>query len=111
MAIENDKVIFSRKHVLHDIKNSIKNLIDAGIRIEKAYSFGSYANGKPKEYSDIAVVSDDFCGIRFNDGEKTIKLYAVANDFMEIHPYKPEEFTKWDPFVKEILRTGIKVWC
>ena len=112
MPVKKNKIIFTKKQAIQDIKESIKNLINSGIKIKKAFLFGSYANGTPKNYSDIdlALVSNDFEGIRFFDNKKIIYSHAITNDFIETHPYKTTEFTTWNPFVKEILRTGIRVW-
>ncbi len=108
---------------MHNKKNIEKmirdlyELISDKIKIDGIYLFGSYAKDKAHEYSDIdiAVLSSDFEGIRFIDGSKISKIILHETypelpfvDF-EIHPYKTNEFTEDDPFVAEILRTGIKI--
>jgi predicted nucleotidyltransferase len=97
------------------IKKLIKKFIDAAqednISISQAVLFGSYAKGTNHKWSDIdlAVVSDDFEGIRFYDNQKL--FYAKDNSSFEIepHPYRPEDFTEDNPFVKEILAHGIRI--
>jgi predicted nucleotidyltransferase len=81
------------------------------ININSIYLFGSYANGKAHEYSDIdlAVLSDDFEGIRYFDNLKISPSKLRTNRRLELHPYKTEDFNKNDPFVKEILESGIRV--
>lgn len=92
-------------------------LISDKIKIDGIYLFGSFAKGCPHEYSDIdiAVLSPEFEGIGFIDNSKISRIIIHETypdlpyvDF-EIHPYKTEEFTQDDPFVAEILRTGIKI--
>ncbi|MFA3783480.1 nucleotidyltransferase domain-containing protein [Melioribacteraceae bacterium 4301-Me] len=87
-------------------------LISDKIKIDGIYLFGSYAKGNPHKDSDIdiAVLSQAFEGIRFIDSSKISRIIINETyvDF-EIHTYKTEEFTEDDPFVAEILKTGIKI--
>ncbi|MCF8261787.1 MAG: nucleotidyltransferase domain-containing protein [Melioribacteraceae bacterium] len=87
------------------------NRISKDYTIDAAYLFGSYANGTAKEYSDIdlAIVSNMFEGSRFFDRQKLAKYVLETSVDLEIHPYKTEEFTEDDPFVKEIIKTGRKI--
>ncbi|MCW5895595.1 MAG: nucleotidyltransferase domain-containing protein [Bacteroidetes bacterium] len=80
-------------------------------RIRDVFLFGSYAQGTPREYSDIdvAIVSDDFIGDRFDDVKSLIKYMLRTSIDLEIHPFKTEDFTPDNPFVEEILRTGKRV--
>ncbi|MEO0094271.1 MAG: nucleotidyltransferase domain-containing protein [candidate division WOR-3 bacterium] len=105
MAIRKNKII-------SEIKNVIAFLEKNGIEITAAYLFGSYAKGKPSEWSDIdvALVSDNFTGIRFYDIEKLISVLKKYNHFIEFHPFKKENFNpKNDLFIKEVVSTGIKI--
>ncbi len=95
----------------------LHKLISDKIKIDGIYLFGSYAKGNPHEDSDIdiAVLSPEFDGIGFIDNSKISRIIVHETypdlpfvDF-EIHPYKTEEFTENDPFVAEILKTGIKI--
>lgn len=86
-------------------------LISDEFPVKSIYLFGSYAKGNAVDGSDIdiAVVSDKFEGRRFWDREKLGK-YVVKSSFdLEVHPYKTENFTEDDPFVKEIIKTGLKI--
>lgn len=105
MASKNDKVI-------KEIRSLIKSLEKGHIIINAAYLFGSYAKGTAHEWSDIdvAVVSDDFCGVSFYDFKRLIPLIRDYNSFIEIHPFKSEDFDpNEDLFVKEIVETGVKI--
>jgi predicted nucleotidyltransferase len=79
--------------------------------LKGVYLFGSYARGNAREYSDIdlAVVSDNFEGSRFFDKKKLNKYILKTSVDLEIHPFKTEDFTEDNPFVKEILQTGRRV--
>jgi len=96
---------------LNKILSRFIQLVSSEINLRKVYLFGSYAKGKPHEYSDIdlALVSDDFEGSRFFDKRKTNKFLLKTTTDLQIHPYRPEDFTEDDPFVAEILRTGIRI--
>jgi predicted nucleotidyltransferase len=75
--------------------------------------YGSYSRNKQRKWSDIdiALVADEFKGIGFFDA----KLYSgilIKYPEMDIQPrtYNTKDFTpKKDPFVEEILKTGIEI--
>jgi predicted nucleotidyltransferase len=81
-----------------------------GIHLRRAILYGSYSRNQQKEHSDIdiALVADEFIGVGFED----VKLFLdTLRDYILIQPktYSTEDFEKGDPFVKEILRTGIEL--
>lgn len=97
--------------VIDKIHRFIKEVKKYNINISKAVLFGSYAKGNYNEWSDIdlAVVSEDFEGIRYLDNCKMTKAkLAVSYDISSL-PYRPEDFTPDDLFVKEILQHGINI--
>ncbi len=102
--------MYSKKD-LNNLIAQLLNLIKSEININRVYLFGSYAKGNANEYSDIdlALVSDDFEGSRFFDKKRINKYLLKTTTDFQIHPYKTEEFTEENPFVAEILRTGIKI--
>jgi predicted nucleotidyltransferase len=81
------------------------------ITISKAILFGSYAKGTNHEYSDIdiAVVSNEFEGRRLYDNIKLVDATLRTSIDIETHPYRPEDFTEDNLFVKEILEHGIRI--
>lgn len=99
------------------IKNSIMKLVKAyidklnenNLYIEKAVLFGSYVKGNYKEFSDIdiALISKEFTGIRFLDREKIVPLRRKIDNRIEPMPFRPEDFTKDNPFANEIITNGI----
>lgn len=82
-----------------------------GIHVQQAILFGSYVTGKYDEWSDIdlAIVSKDFVGDRFEDRNKIRKITLKVNSDISPMPYRPEDFNESDYFVKEILETGIRI--
>jgi predicted nucleotidyltransferase len=100
-----------KREDINSIINKFIALVSIEFPVKSLYLFGSYANGNARQNSDIdiAIVSDKFEGRRFWDREKLGK-YVIKSSFdLEVHPYKTEDFTEDDPFVKEIIRTGQKI--
>ena len=57
----------------------------------------------------MALVSEIFEGIRIKDRNKIRLITLNIRSDIEVQPYRPQDFNTDDPFVKEILETGIKV--
>lgn len=93
-----------------DIIKKYINEISKYYKIQEVYLFGSYAKGTNNEDSDIDVA------IIINSDENTFDLlvelmmYTQNIDLrIEPHPIKIEDFENGNPFVQEILDTGLKV--
>ena len=89
----------------------IEQLESIGIHVQQAILFGSYASGTNDEWSDIdlAIISKDFIGNRFEDRNRIRKITLQVNSDISPMPYRPEDFKDSDYFVKEILETGIRI--
>lgn len=84
----------------------------AGISISGLYIFGSQVKGTAKKWSDIdiGVVSPDFTGNRFDEGVKLMDYSHKIDDFIEPHPFTPEDFEdKYYTLAQEVKRTGVKI--
>lgn len=93
------------------LKKYIHTLEEKHIHIQRAVLFGSYADGRANEWSDIdiALVSDSFDGDRFDDRGKIRKItLSVSSDISPL-PFRPEDFITENPFVREILEKGIRI--
>ncbi|GHV02999.1 hypothetical protein FACS189485_04980 [Spirochaetia bacterium] len=84
------------------------------IPIDKVYLYGSYAKGTPHEWSDVDVC---FFSKQF-EGEKSVtvisKLMEIAWKYnpdicFEPNAFPTSELENDNPFVKEILHTGIEI--
>ncbi len=93
------------------IRQYLEQLDNMGIHIQQAVLFGSYASGNYDEWSDIdlALVSDDFSGDRFEDRNRLRRITLQINSDISPMPFRPEDFTPRSYFVKEILETGIRI--
>ncbi len=99
------------ERIINDVKVFIEQLKDE-IDIQSVYLFGSYTKATNKEYSDIdvAIVSDTFDGFVFSDNEKILNKTKNINRLIEPHPFRTEDFTTDNPFVKNIISTGVKIY-
>jgi len=93
------------------IDQYIRVLEDNHIHIRKAVLFGSYARGRADGWSDIdiALVSEDFEGNRFDDRDKIRKMTLSVSSDLSPLPFRPEDFSPENPFVKEIIEEGISL--
>jgi predicted nucleotidyltransferase len=97
---------------IHRLLNKyVEELEKNRIPIRQAVLFGSYAAGGSHEWSDIdiALVSDVFEGIRIRDRNKIRKITLDISSDLSPLPFRPEDFTLEDPFVREILEHGINI--
>lgn len=93
------------------IDDFIAELNSNNIRIDRAILFGSFATGTYTKWSDIdlAIVSPDFAGDRFADRDKIRRIKLKLSSSLEPVPYSPETFSTDDPFVKNIIATGVTI--
>lgn len=100
-----------KKEAIAILKKYIKFLVDNKYKIKEAYLFGSYARGMNHEDSDIdvAVFID---GLK--DGYGTmLQLMKYRYQFdlrIEPHVLSQKDIKDRNPFVNEILKTGVKIW-
>jgi len=79
--------------------------------VSKIILFGSYSTGRQHDYSDIdvAVVSPDFTGDRIEDQLRLMKYRRTVDLRIEPMPFTPGEFVPTNPFVRNIVETGVVV--
>ncbi len=102
-----------RREIKKIITQYIGRLGLLGVDVSHIILYGSYANGKPKEYSDIdiAVVSPTFK--KFDIFERQEILSKAHHRFGEpIEPiaFTPDQIKKKKGFIKEIVDTGIVIY-
>ena len=99
-----------KNETLDIVQKYISILKENNINVQYVYLFGSYVQDNYNSDSDIdlAVIID-----RFDDSLsiqlKMMKLRRNIDTRLEPHPYTSKEWTKENPFVKEIILTGRKM--
>ncbi len=102
--------MFTKKDLMKYISDYILECNKLGVHFKKVILFGSYARNMAHKWSDIdlALVSDDFTGIILEDIAKITRADIKFVD-IEPHIFNTAYFEKGDPFVEEILKTGIEI--
>ena len=80
--------------------------------VDRALLFGSYAKGTADELSDvdIAFFFRDYGGqTRFDIGMQVLKLCRDYKAYFEPLVFETAEIERENPFVNEILRTGVEI--
>lgn len=91
-------------------KKFIKSLDKAGIKVDKAYLFGSFAKGKAKKDSDIdvCIVSPSFSRDYLAEMVKLRKYSLKIDSRIEPVPFLPEDLEdKYSTLASEIKKYGI----
>jgi len=101
----------NKELIYQTIQRYIIELGKRDIRVIGAYLFGSYVRGRADEWSDIdvAILTNSFIGDSFDFKFLLMKIARDIDVDLEPHPFTVDEFTKDNPLVEEILRTGEKV--
>lgn len=91
-------------------RDFIDDLKNSGIKLRMAYLYGSFARNSYHEDSDIdlALIADEFTGVGFVD----VSMFTgVLKNYSRIQPktFSTEYFHKGDPFVDEIIKSGIEI--
>jgi len=96
------------KEIIFQCINELKK---NNIPIDEVILFGSYAKGNYTEYSDIdlLIVSPIFKGRRMEDRKKIRKYILKISSHLEIIPCSRKEFQEKNPFIEEIIKSGIKI--
>lgn len=85
-------------------------ILPSDLGVKKAYLFGSFAQGKEREESDIDVAlivenMPDF----FSTQRQLRKLRRNIDLRIEPHPIQAQDFNSSNPFAYEIKKTGIEI--
>lgn len=85
------------------LKEKEYNILDA-------YLFGSYAKGTYNEDSDIdlAIIFDSYKD-SFDTQVNLMKLRRKFDLRIEPHPFLKKDIVEFDPFITEVMRTGVKI--
>ena len=105
------KKSISNKLIMEIVQKYAGKILE-NYNVEAIILFGSYAKGTEREDSDIdiAVVTDDIENDVFDEEVKLMILrrgidYRIEPHIIRIQDYKEKN----DPFIQEVIDTGIKV--
>jgi predicted nucleotidyltransferase len=104
MALSEDQVVKIIKGFIAELRRKIP--------IKEFILFGSYAQGFPKEYSDIdlAVISDWFKDKpKIENMQYLSRIAASYNSLIEALPFTEEEYSNLDKrsFLASIVKSGL----
>ena len=97
--------------IIDIVKKYIAELEKHHIPVREAILYGSYANGRVREESDIdvALISEAFTGDRFEDRRRSVPLRRKIDNRIEPMPFTPAAFSDGGNLIDEIKKTGIKI--
>ena len=103
MALSEDQVTKIIRGFIAELRREIP--------IKEIILFGSYAEGNPKDYSDIdlAVISDWFKGRpKIENMQYLSRIAATYNSLIEALPFTEEEYRNLDKrsFLASIVKSG-----
>ena len=104
MALSEDQVVKIIAGFIIELRRKIP--------IKEFILFGSYAQGNPKEYSDIdlAVISDWFKDKpKIENMQYLSRIAATYNSLIEALPFTEEEYSNLDKrsFLASIVKSGL----
>lgn len=105
MPVKNDVKII--ENIVKKYAKEVRKNFD----VKAVYVFGSYSKGNFDENSDIdvLVVSDNFTGDFIDDMLTLMRLRRKVDLRIEPHPFRSEDFTEDNPFVKSIKKDLLKI--
>lgn len=97
--------------IISQVRQYIKILQDNRIEIWRLYLFGSHARGTAYEGSDIDLAvfldRDEIDG--FDEDIQLMRLTRNVDLRIEPRSFSRKDFENPDPFVQEIIETGIRI--
>jgi len=107
------EMVKKRREIENLISRFAHNLRAMGIDVNKIFLYGSYAKGRPKDYSDIdvAVVSPSFRKLDIFERQEILsKAHHNFGEPIEPIGLTPEQVKEKRGFAREILETGVLIY-
>jgi uncharacterized protein len=105
--------MLTRAEVITKVQLFVEAILSSGVPLDRVILFGSYAKNNATDDSDIdvALVSSIFNGFGYEDRKYFSKI-NIKKQFVDIETktFPSAYFAKGDPFIAEILQTGIELY-
>jgi len=102
-----------REAAINRSKEFVNELLSLRLNLRKAILFGSFVRNQQKEWSDIdiALIADEFIGFGYEDRKYFAKIIIrKPYSMIQTKTYPTAYFEKGDPFIEEIIKTGIVLY-
>jgi len=94
------------------VRNYARDIELHGVLLSTVFLYGSFAKGTQHEWSDIdvALVADEFTGLP-EDHKLFPYMGGIQKPYtlIEAITYPTDYFNQGDPFINEIIKTGVKI--
>jgi len=104
--------MFDRDTAIGIVRDYAHEIQSRGVNLRTVILYGSYAKGTQHQWSDIdvALVADEFIGF-YPEDKKMFPYIGIKDPYIliEAKTYPTDYFNDGDPFIDEIVRTGIKI--
>ncbi len=99
-----------KTEITDQINELLTKLRNAGFAIREAYLFGSSLKSEDYNDVDLALVSDQFSGIRFFDLKSILDSVNNYSPDIDLHPFRTTDFYDEDNFfAQEIIEHGKQI--
>ena len=103
--------MLTRNAAIEIVDNYASEIKALGVHLRTVILYGSFAKGTQHQWSDIdvAMAADEFEGLPTDIYH--FASIAIKKPYIRIEPntYPTDYFNEGDPFIEEIIKTGIKI--
>ena len=104
--------MLDRNAAIRIVRNYAKDIEKHGVQLHTVFLYGSFAKGTQHEWSDIDVVlvADEFTGLP-EDHNLFPYMGGIKKPYtlIEAITYPTDYFNQGDPFIEEIIKSGVKI--
>ena len=99
-----------KEFAINIVKSFVADCAKSGLIFERVFLFGSYANGRAHDWSDIDLLlfSKQFT----KDTLRNLKLYSKVNikfPIIETHAYPTDYLLSGDEFINDVLKDAVEI--
>lgn len=102
----------TKKSAIKTVTEFARELKQNGVNLRHVFLFGSYAENRQNQWSDmdVALVADEFINFGFEDIKHFVSV-LIKKNYYKIQPrtYSTSYFKKGDSFIEEVVKTGVEI--